>query len=103
MVIVPDKIENLAGKSLRITWPDGRVSEHPFRQLRQACPCALCKDEWTGKSLLDPDSVAADLSVEKADVVGNYALSFKFSDGHSSGVYTFELLRAASENPSLPS
>lgn len=97
MMSAPEKIENVAGESLRLTWADGSERTLPFRYLRQNCPCALCKDEWTGKRLLDPASVPADLKAERADVVGHYALQFLFSDGHSAGVFTFELLKKLPE------
>jgi DUF971 family protein len=89
----PAKIEKVGNRELRIAWSDGHETAFSFRRLRQICPCAACRDEWTGARLLDPESVAKDLEAAKAQKVGNYALSFGFSDGHSSGVYTFEMLR----------
>lgn len=77
----------------RIVWQDGHESAYPFRSLRQACPCAGCKDEFTGRPLLDPESVPAGLTAPKAELVGNYAVAFQFSDGHSTGIYSFEALR----------
>ena len=53
----------------------------------------MCKDEWTGETLLDPAAVPETLGATRADIVGNYALSFAFSDGHGTGIYTFEMLR----------
>jgi DUF971 family protein len=93
MDTAPDKIEQIKNEALRIIWSDGERCVYPFRLLRQICPCAVCKDEWTGERLLDPESVPKDLTAERAEIVGNYALSFKFSDGHTTGVYTFEMLR----------
>ena len=43
--------------------------------------------------LLDPAAVPEALSASRADIVGNYALTFTFSDGHGTGIYTFEMLR----------
>ena len=43
--------------------------------------------------MLDPASVPDNLKADRADLVGNYALSFSFSDGHGSGIYSFESLR----------
>jgi DUF971 family protein len=78
--------------SLRITWGDG---EHdlPFVYLRQQCECAHCVNEWTGERILDPRSVPADISIEKMDLVGNYAVRVVWSDGHNSGLYTWSRLR----------
>lgn len=93
MTAAPTKIEKIGDEGLRITWEDGRQSRYEFRALRLACPCALCRDEWTGRPLLDAATVPADLKASRAELIGNYALAFAFSDGHSTGVYTFELLR----------
>ena len=91
----PTKIEKVADEAMRLIWEDGHESCLPFRRLRQICPCALCRDEWTGRSLLDPESVPADLKATRAELVGNYGLAFLFSDGHSQGIYTFSMLRKA--------
>ncbi len=90
----PEKLEKVGETKFRIRWDDGHVSEFGVRYLRQQCRCAACRDEFTGAPLLDPESVPADLTSARAALVGNYALSFQFSDGHGSGIYTFEALRA---------
>lgn len=82
-----------AEKELRIVWHDGHQSAYTYQSLRQACPCAGCRDEWTGKPLLDPATVPEELTAPKAELVGNYAIAFLFSDGHSTGIYSFETLR----------
>jgi ATP-binding protein involved in chromosome partitioning len=78
---------------LRIEWADGHVSEYVPRQLRLACPCAGCIEEMTGRKLLDPSVIAPDIWPLAVRYVGRYALRFDFSDGHDTGIYTFELLR----------
>jgi ATP-binding protein involved in chromosome partitioning len=93
MSAFPEKLEKVGDEKFRIRWDDGHVSEYPFRYLRQQCRCAACRDEFTGAPLLDPESVPADLKASKATLVGNYAAAFQFSDGHGSGIYTFEALR----------
>jgi DUF971 family protein len=80
-------------KQLRIEWADGHVSEYPPRLLRLACPCAGCIEEMTGRPLLEPSAVAPDIWPLAVRYVGRYALRFEFSDGHDTGIYTFELLR----------
>ena len=76
---------------LRIDWGDRRASL-PFRFLRQSCQCARCVNEWTGEQILDPESVADDVSIERVELVGNYAIRIRWSDGHDSGLYTWERL-----------
>jgi len=80
-------------QALKIVWDDGHVSVYPFRFLRLHCSCAFCKDETSGRSLIDPGAVPADLRGLGASTVGLYGLKFDFSDGHSTGIYPFERLR----------
>lgn len=89
----PRTIEKVEDAELKIVWEDGHETALGFALLRRHCPCAACKDEWTGEALLDPSSVPDTMVATRADVVGNYALSFAFSDGHGTGIYTFEMLR----------
>jgi DUF971 family protein len=81
------------GTRLDLTWEDGVKTAAPAQHLRQQCPCAGCVDEWTNKRTLDPNRVPADLRVTQVQPVGNYALTFVFSDGHSTGIYPWKLLR----------
>lgn len=93
MNIQPQQLHKLGNKQFKITWSDGHESIYEFRYLRQNCQCALCVDEWSGKPLLARESVSKDLEGLKADIVGQYALRIDFSDGHSTGIYTFKYLR----------
>lgn len=81
------------GARLRIRWADGHASEYEPRDLRLRCPCAGCVDEYTGAAILDPRSVAEGVYPVAIRYVGRYALRFDWSDGHDTGLYTFELLR----------
>jgi DUF971 family protein len=81
------------GARLRIVWKDGVVSEYVPRPLRLACPCAGCVDEMTGIRTLRADQVPENVYPTAIHYVGRYALQFVWSDGHSSGIYPFELLR----------
>lgn len=78
---------------LRIEWRDGVVSELVPRYLRSLCPCAGCVDEMTGVRTLTPDMVDDGVYPTAIHYVGRYALQFVWSDGHSTGIYTFEYLR----------
>jgi len=94
----PEEVKAADG-AVEIRWNDGHISRLPFRALRQACPCALCMDEWTGKRLGDPNRVL--MSVKPLDIrrVGRYGLQFNWSDLHGSGIYTYDYLRSL--DPSL--
>ena len=76
---------------LEIVWAD-RTVRFPFRFVREQCPCAQCVHEITGERILDPASIPADLSVRDLQLVGNYALKIVWSDGHDSGLFTWETL-----------
>jgi DUF971 family protein len=79
---------------LVIDWHGGGRSEFSAAQLRAACPCARCVNEVTGVRMHDPKSVPPGLLQQEARLVGNYALAFRFSDGHDTGIYPFTMLRA---------
>lgn len=81
-------------RTLSILWEDGHRDDLDVRELRLACHCALCIEEMTGRKLLDPKSIRADISPQKITSIGNYAILFDWSDGHNSGIYSFKDLRA---------
>ena len=78
---------------LSVVWED-RQTDLPFVFLRGECHCAACVNEWTGKRLLDPKSIPQGISIEKMELVGSYAVQIYWSDGHQSGLYTWERLRS---------
>ena len=81
------------GDSFRIRWADGAESAFDAPNLRRACACAGCVNEWTGEQTLTPESVSDDVKINEATLVGRYALNIKFSDGHNTGIYSFKYLR----------
>lgn len=98
MTITPREIrKKTGGAGMKLTWPDGKVGDFSAAYLRRNCRCAACQHELTGERLLDPTSVPETLSVQQAQIMGNYALAFVFSDGHSTGIYSFEWLRTLTE------
>ena len=82
---------------LELIWTDSDISRLPFRTVRQNCPCAVCVDEFTGKQLLDPESVPVDLGLLEVSLCGNYALRIRWSDNHDSGLFTWNRLRSIAE------
>lgn len=85
------------GAGMKITWPDGRVGDFSAAYLRRHCRCAACQHELTGEKLLDPATIPDSLTIQKADILGRYALAFHFSDGHSTGIFTFAWLHSLAE------
>lgn len=91
--LMPTIVKRVSPTQTDITWNDGHFSSYPSWYLRENCPCASCVDEFSGKRRLAAGSIP--LTLERVDVgtVGNYALHFAWSDGHSTGIYTFDHLR----------
>lgn len=77
---------------LELEWPGSPAVEVPFRLVRERCPCASCIDENTGERILDPRTIPADIEPTDMSFTGNYALKIVWSDGHSTGLYTWDLL-----------
>lgn len=88
-------------RTLSLLWQDGHRDDLDVRDLRLACRCALCVEEMSGRPLLDPRTVRADVSPRRIASVGNYAIQFDWSDGHNSGIYAFNDLRDLGERAAL--
>lgn len=95
----PTDLRLEGGRLLVITWSDGAEREYSFRELREACPCATCREQRSAPApspssltVLSP-AEARPLGLIEMKPVGNYAYSIGFSDGHDTGIYTFDFLR----------
>jgi DUF971 family protein len=95
---VPTRLE-LSGDRLSIAWSDGERREYTIRQLRDACPCATCREKR--RQPPPPPAMLPILSAGEAQPlklldmkpVGSYAYAIAFSDGHDTGIFTLEHLR----------
>ncbi len=97
MADVPTDIQALSSERvLAVTWAD-RKADFPFVFLRSQCTCAQCVNEWTGEQILDPASIPADLCINNMELVGSYAIRIHWSDGHNSGLFTWQRLRELSQ------
>ena len=84
---------NRQDDGLRIEWDqNGHDGFFPARDLRLACPCAGCVEEMSGRPLLNASTVPADIRPLSLALVGAYGLKIQWSDGHSTGIYTFDRL-----------
>lgn len=97
---LPTRIERVED-GIAIHWNDGAVRRYTPRGLREACPCAGCREKREGSpppllQVLAPEELAP-LSIRGMQPVGQYAYSIDFSDGHDTGIYTLELLRRLGE------
>ena len=95
MIDAPSNIRALQSEQvLELTWSDVPPARLPYLFLRGECPCATCRNEWTGERILDPKSIRPYIKIEGMEPVGNYAVRLVWNDGHSSGLYTWESLQA---------
>ncbi len=97
MNLYPTRIDRHGADRIVIEWSDGQRREYPVQELRDHCPCATCRERPEPDPLALPVLTPADLKpllILGMRPVGNYGYKIDFSDGHATGIYTFELLRA---------
>lgn len=92
----PEAIDVTPEGAVRILWPGGPEVTIPAVRLRDFCPCAECVEEGTGRKVLDPATIPPDIRPLEISAVGNYAVQIRWSDGHSTGIYSWRTLRDAS-------
>lgn len=88
---VPQAIAQHDDRTLKIIWDDGTERLYDVVLLRRNCPCAACAERRSaaaGKFEMDEDVRPTEIRS-----VGRYALLIVFSDGHRTGIYSFENLR----------
>ncbi len=85
---------------LVIEWSDGAKHTIRWSRLRESCPCATCRAKRTESPellpILNPEE-AQHVKPTSMSPMGNYAYNIAFNDGHNTGIYSFELLRALGE------
>lgn len=99
MTITPKSIKLRGeGNTLAVEWSDTHHSAYPYQYLRDHCPCATCTGN--GREAAPRPATPGTLPIygtplkaEKAELVGRYAVQIFWSDGHSTGIYTFNYLR----------
>lgn len=78
---------------LVVTWTDDHVASFDFKYLRCHCGCAGCVDERSGVRTLDTDSIPEDIGIKDMALAGNYAIQIIWSDGHDTGIYSWDYLQ----------
>ncbi|MCB1214199.1 MAG: DUF971 domain-containing protein [Deltaproteobacteria bacterium] len=75
---------------IRLHWQDGKSTDFSGTFLRKRCPCAVCRPTaGHGEPKPIPN---LNYQIKAAHPVGWYALQFVFSDGHDTGIYTYDYL-----------
>jgi len=97
------RVKKTEGTGVEIDWKDGHKSAWSFVWLRDGCPCATCHEERQADGRNPGEAKAAPAQLlpmfkpparpETVTPVGNYAVRFKWDDGHESGIYSWEYLR----------
>jgi DUF971 family protein len=97
------KVQVSTGAGVDIVWADGHCSHYDFAYLREQCPCATCDDQRRKKAAAPVQGSGGTASVlplykprpgaRAAKSMGNYALQIEFTDGHSTGIYSYDHLR----------
>ena len=84
---------------LCLSWSDGHESVFDYERLRQACPCAWCAGEagLPGNLSTDTPLTEEQITLYELQMVGRYGLTPIWGDGHKTGIYTYERLRAMCE------
>ena len=95
--IEPREIKQEDDFTVSILWDDDRRCRYRAAELRRSCPCAQCVNEWTGERVLKPENISENIEIRDLSVVGRYALNFRWSDGHETGIYSFRYLRELCE------
>lgn len=110
--VQPTAIDVDRDRALTIDWADGTRSVLPVLLLRRMSPSAEAK-VWRDEQANNPLAVLSDkaaamsddampLRIDNAELVGKYAIRLVFSDGHSSGLYTWDYLRTLDRESSSP-
>ena len=101
-MIYPTAIERTPENRLLIRWSDGERRSYTVRGLREGCPCATCREKRSQPT--DPLALPVlkqvqtqPLTIAAMEPMGNYAYSIRFSDGHDTGIFAFDLLRQLGE------
>jgi DUF971 family protein len=98
---VPKALDLKRDRGLTVEWADGTTSYYSIAYLRRMSPSAEMRElrrEMERNPLtvlpLRPAEAAGPLVVEDAELVGHYAIRIRFSDGHDTGIYTWDYLRS---------
>lgn len=88
----PPELLTLHAKSrvLELRWPDGAHFRLPFELLRVYSPSAEVQGHGPGQEVLQTGK--RDVDIVDVNMVGHYAIQPRFSDGHQSGIYSWDYL-----------
>ncbi len=102
--MLPIDIQKTNESTLSISWDNGQKSFYNLKELRKNCPCASCnalRNHPLPKNplrvLSEKEALQENLTILEAEIIGRYAVQFKWSDNHHEGIYTFDYLLELAE------
>jgi len=99
--MIPKSVEQISDQAIAIKWDDDTESVFFAEKVRRQCPCASCKDEAEDKPKANPFKILKanpnNVVFKSWEMIGRYAIRFTFSDGHDTGIYTYETLKEIGE------
>ena len=94
----PAKIDVDRDEKVTFTWSEGKVVAFDLVELRANCPCAECRERRkAGQPVWPPSGSRQPLRILDARLVGAFGIGFEWSDGHGTGIYTWDTLRRWSD------
>jgi DUF971 family protein len=85
-----------ASRVLEISFADGRTFKLPYEFLRVYSPSAEVRGHGAGQETLQTGK--REVTIKEVEPVGHYAIRPQFSDGHDSGIYSWEYLYELGED-----
>jgi DUF971 family protein len=95
--VLPTDVAIAPDGAVVVRWADGKESRFEAAWLRARCPCAGCVDEWSGQRTFGDAQVKQEVRAHNLHPIGRYAVQIQWSDGHDSGIYSWDSLRKARE------
>lgn len=92
----PVRIQQISPAVIQCVWDDGHEGEYTTEYLRAKCPCATCVHdrEESERNRMFSLPLANQSQIKDIRASGNNAVVILWADGHSTGIYTWEYLRA---------
>ncbi|MBL8747125.1 MAG: DUF971 domain-containing protein [Phycisphaerae bacterium] len=101
----PKRLDLKKDRGLTVEWADGSTSYYTIPLLRRLSPSAEARElrsqiARNPLTVLPASPLHGPLIAETAELVGNYAIRLRFSDGHDTGIFSWDYLRSI--DPAAP-
>ena len=97
MSAVPTEIKlHQKSRVMEIAFDDGKTFRLPYEYLRVYSPSAEVRGHGPGQEVLQTGKRSVE--IRSMEAVGSYAVQPQFSDGHGTGIYSWDYLYELGEN-----